>query len=86
MYDLLVCTNETFTPHRFNTILKGLAFTLAKVRDLDYVDELRNVPKKFIGMNVDLFATNVDRNRDNGMPDYNTLREAFGLEKRKTFE
>jgi hypothetical protein len=47
---------------------------------------LRNVPKALLGINVDLFATNVDRNRDNGMPDYNTLREAFGLKKKTTFE
>ena len=67
-------------------MLKGLAFTLAKVRDTHYVDELRNVPKRFLGINVDLFAINVDRNRDNGMTDYNTIRKAFGLERRKTFE
>ena len=39
-----------------------------------------------MGKNFDLFAQNTDRNRDHGVADYNTLREAWGLPKAKTFE
>ena len=63
-----------------------MAFTLAKERTLDYVDELRNIPPSVMGRNFDLFAINTDRNRDHGVSDYNTLREAFGLKKLETFE
>jgi hypothetical protein len=70
---------------RVNTILKGLAFTLAKQRTLDYVDELRNIPPAVMGRNFDLFAINTDRNRDHGVSDYNSLRVAFGLERIDNF-
>lgn len=71
---------------RVNTILKGLAFTLAKRRTLDYVDELRNIPAEVMGRNYDLFAINTDRNRDHGVADYNTLRVGFGLDRLDKFE
>lgn len=38
LLDLLVCNPQTLKYLRVNTILKGLAFTLAKQRTLDYVD------------------------------------------------
>ena len=47
---------------------------------------MRDVNTSVAFTNFDLFAMNVEINRDNGMLDYNTLREAFGLERRKTFE
>ena len=59
---------------------------MAKERTLDYVNELRNLNASVMGKNFDLFAINTDRNRDHGVTDYNSLREAFGLEKRKTFD
>lgn len=74
LLDLLVCNPKTLTYFRVNTILKGLAFTLAKQRTLDYVDELRNIPPAVMGRNYDLFSINTDRNRDHGVSDYNTLR------------
>jgi len=33
-----------------------------------------------------LFAINTERNRDHGVADYNTLREAFGLKKATSWE
>lgn len=85
LLDLLVCNPETLTYFRVNTILKGLAFTLAKKRTLDYVDELRNIPAEVMGRNYDLFAINTDRNRDHGVADYNTLRVGFGLKRLASF-
>jgi peroxidase len=86
LLDLLVSNPKTLTYFRVNTILKGLAFTLAKERTLDYVDELRDIPASVMGRNYDLFSINTDRNRDHGVSDYNSLREAFGLKKATTFE
>lgn len=63
-----------------------MAFTLAKERNLDYVDELRNIPSAVMGRNYDLFSINTDRNRDHGVSDYNSLRVAFGLKRLATFE
>jgi peroxidase len=85
LLDLLVSNPKTLNYFRVNTILKGLAFTLAKQRTLDYVDELRNIPPAVMGRNYDLFSINTDRNRDHGVSDYNSLREVFGLKKCTTF-
>lgn len=86
LLDLLVSNQRTLTYFRVNQILKGMAYTLAKERTLDYVDELRNIPPEVMGRNFDLFSINTDRNRDHGVADYNSLREAFGLKKATTFE
>ena len=34
---------------------------------------------------MDLVALNIQRGRDHGLPDYNTLRESFGLVRKNTF-
>lgn len=34
----------------------------------------------------DLMALNIQRARDHGIPDYNTVREAYGLKRRETYE
>lgn len=86
MYELFQSGPTTLSNFRVNNILKGLAFTLAKERTLDYVDELRNLPPEILGHNFDLFAINTDRNRDHGVQDYNSLRSAYGLKRYSTFE
>jgi hypothetical protein len=72
--DLFFSQPSTLTYLRVNTILKGLAFTLAKDRTIQYVDQLRNIPPTVLPGNQDLFAINVFRSRDHGIVDYNTLR------------
>ena len=35
---------------------------------------------------MDLASLNIQRGRDHGLPDYNSLREAYGLDKVSSFE
>jgi hypothetical protein len=60
--------------------LKGLASDQQQEVDMHLVDDVRDflfgepIPGGF-----DLAALNIQRGRDHGLPDYNTLRVAFGL-------
>jgi peroxidase len=60
--------------------LKGLASDQQQEVDMHVVDDVRNflfgepIPGGF-----DLATLNIQRGRDHGLPDYNTVREAFGL-------
>lgn len=61
-------------------LLKGLSAQLAQEIDTKIVDDVRNFlfgPPGAGGM--DLAAINVQRGRDHGLSDYNTMRTEFGL-------
>lgn len=66
--------------------LKGMATQVQQEFDTKIVDDLRNLlfgtPE--VG-GLDLAAININRGRDRGLPDYNTVRANFGLPRVATF-
>ena len=62
-------------------ILRGIASASSQEVDLKLIDDVRNLLFTF-GSHTsgrDLFAINVERGRINGVSDYNTVRQAYGL-------
>ncbi|MEZ6234062.1 MAG: peroxidase family protein [Phycisphaerales bacterium] len=65
-------------PGSFDAVLRGLAYQEANEVDTQMIDGVRNL--LFGGTSGrDLLALNLQRGRDHGIPDYNTLREDYGL-------
>jgi hypothetical protein len=64
-----------------DAVAKGNASDNSQEIDLRVIDDVRNF--LFIGgahpFGLDLAAINMQRGRDHGLPDYNTLRAAYGL-------
>ena len=87
----LSLTEAFFAPQRLideggiEPLLRGLAAQPAQELDPFVVDPLRNAlfgPPDNGGH--DLVSLNIQRGRDHGLPDYNTMRESFGLPARAT--
>ncbi len=67
-------------------ILKGRASDNSEEIDTMIVDGLRNLLFGDPGMGgADLASFNIQRGRDHGLPDYNTLRAAYGLPRVTSF-
>jgi hypothetical protein len=67
-------------PEDLDMVLKGLASQRAQELDQKIIDDLRNNlfgPPGAGGL--DLASLNINRGRDHGLPDYNTVRELLGL-------
>lgn len=67
-------------------LLKGLASNISQEIDTLVVDDVRNFlfgPPGSGGF--DLVSLNIQRGRDHGLPDYNSVREQLGLERAETF-
>ncbi|XP_046679008.1 dual oxidase isoform X1 [Homalodisca vitripennis] len=68
-------------------LMLGMASQLAEKEDTVLCSDVRD---KLFGPNEfsrrDLGALNIMRGRDNGVPDYNTVRSCYGLPKKKTWE
>jgi len=63
-------------------ILRGLSASLAQQVDAKIIDDLRNflfAQPGEVPPPLDLATLNLQRGRDHGLPDYNTLRQAYGL-------
>ena len=72
---------------RVGKIVVGLAMNRAQTPDNMMVDDARNFlfgPPGAGGM--DLAALNIQRSRDHGLPDYNSIRESYGLPAVTSFE
>ena len=76
-----------FNPEEFlnssgpSSILRGVAEHTSQAIDLHVIDDVRNFlfgPPGAGGF--DLASLNIQRGRDHGLPDYNTAREAYGLD------
>lgn len=68
--------------------LKGMGVQVQQRRDCKLVNSVRNF---LFGQNpilggLDLAAINIQRGRERGIPDYNTLRSYYGLQKVNSFE
>lgn len=67
-------------------LLMGLAKQHMQMIDAMIVDDVRNFLFGSPGQGgFDLASLNIQRGRDHGLPDYNTVREAFGLSRKATF-
>jgi peroxidase len=68
-------------------ILRGIASSLSENVDLKIINDIRNLLFSLGGTNTarDLFAINIQRGRLNGISDYNTVRDAFGLARVDSF-
>lgn len=75
-----------FAPHRLideggiEPLLRGMASQISQKVDNHLIDDVRNFlfgPPGSGGF--DLAALNIQRGRDHGLPDYNTVRQAYGL-------
>ncbi|XP_046401150.1 dual oxidase 2-like [Ischnura elegans] len=68
-------------------LLMGMALQLAEHEDNRIVEDLRGRvfgPLEF--SRRDLMALNIQRARDHGLPDYNTIRQFYGLKKVTSFD
>lgn len=67
-------------------LLKGMATQVQQEFDCKMVDDLRNFLFGQPGAGgLDLAAINIQRGRDRGLPDYNTVRVDFGMERIASF-
>ncbi|KAI4469864.1 nadph oxidase [Holotrichia oblita] len=80
-------SNEVLTHNTLEELLLGMVSQLAEREDSVLCSDVRD--KLFGPMEFsrrDLGALNIMRGRDNGLPDYNTIRSHFKLPKIKTWE
>lgn len=68
-------------------ILRGLAAKRCQESDPYFVDDIHHFLFTLPGAGGrDLVALNIQRGRDFGLPDYNTIREAYGLARKSSFD
>jgi hypothetical protein len=73
-------------PGNFDLLFQGLASQRAQEIDSKVIDDVRNFLFGSPGDGgFDLPALNMQRGRDHGLPDYNTIREAFDLPPKTAF-
>ncbi len=75
----------TSQPGLVDDVLRGLAAQPAQEIDAKVVEDVRSFLFGMGMVGLDLPALNIQRGRDHGIPDYNTLRQAYGLRKARDF-
>ncbi len=68
-------------------LLRGAAINVQETTDVQVIDDLRNFlfgPPGAGGF--DLLSLNIQRGRDHGLPDYNTIRREYGMSVLQTFQ
>ncbi len=85
-YGHLLLRESYFHPERvaqeggIEPIIRGMTKMAAQKVDTLIIDELRNVLFPVgRGNGLDLAAMNLQRGRDHGLPDYNSVRKSLGL-------
>jgi len=69
-----------YTPSNIDAVLKGDADGNSQAMDVMVINEVRDLLFGNAGAGgQDLIARDIQRGRDNGLPDYNTMRVAYGL-------
>ena len=73
-------------PELMDGLLKGLSEQRAQKVDVEMIDDVRSFlfGNGFPGL--DLAALNIQRSRDHGIADYNTLRETYGMSSMGDFD
>lgn len=85
MKDMFLAFQVLKKPEDVDFTMNGLMRTQCKQKNHQLADGLRNFLTQNPGVTQDLFALNVQRGRDHGLADYNTLRQDLGLQPIKTF-
>lgn len=66
-------------------LIRGMLVQKAQNVDTLFTDAVRNFLFGTNTMGLDLASIGIQRGRDHGLPDYNTVREGIGLSRRKSF-
>ncbi|MEO0483125.1 MAG: peroxidase family protein, partial [Planctomycetota bacterium] len=76
-FDPTVLTNDNI-----DDLFRGLAWQEANEIDTQVVDDVRNMlfGPPGGGLGLDLLSLNLQRGRDHGLPDYNSMRVALGMD------
>ena len=79
--------NPTLVPvdDGIDSMLRGLAAQRAQEMDNMIVNDVRNLLFVIPGGGLDLASLNMQRGRDHGLPDYSTVRAAYGLPRITSF-
>lgn len=86
--DLFFRSSDIVQESGIDPILRGLGSSLSQNIDLKLIDDVRNLLFTFGPHTTgrDLFAINVERGRINGISDYNTVRDYYGLARVNSFD
>ena len=81
LFDSFFPSSSVVSDTGIDPIIRGVASSLSQEVDLKLIDDVRNLLFNFGNFTAaqDLFALNIQRGRDHGLSDYNTIRESFGL-------